>query len=72
MTSHFSEYVLEKFLENSIKNVFSRVSFKQFELPNLLPMTMLKNDSSVNVYCEFSDFSELLRKRLWRNPFLVN
>ena len=51
MTSHFSEYVLEKFLENSIKNVFSRVSFKQFELPNLLPMTMLKTDSSVNVYC---------------------
>ena len=46
----------EQVIQNFQKNVFGG----QSSLSNLLSITMLETDSTVNISCEFSDFSKML------------
>ena len=50
----FGKTPVLKISEDSQKNVFGKVHFKQFELPNLSPITIWKTDSITNVSSEFS------------------
>ena len=50
----FGKSPVLKISEDSQKSVFGKNLFKQFDLSNLLPITILKTDSITNVSCEFS------------------
>ena len=53
----FREITVLKVSENSKKNIFSSVHFRQFGLSNLPPITTLKTDSMANVSFEsFENF----------------
>ena len=45
----FKKSAVLKVLKNSQKNVFGGVHFQQLDLPNLLPITILKTGTAANV-----------------------
>ena len=66
----FRKTVVLKVSRKSLKSVFNRVTFWQFELPNLPSINILKTVSTVKVSCEFSlEFLKLLGERLCWNHF---
>ena len=59
---HFQGMFGKTAMENSLKDVFSGLPFKQVELSNLPPITILKINFTTNVSCEFSETFQNCRK----------